>query len=129
MMNVQELATAKNEKIGAKAMILNNQHLGMVVQWEDRFYGSVRGNTILGDETNVGSPDNLGGLYPDFVKIAEGFGVKGRRVHLKSELKAAIKEMLDHDGPFVLDVIVPYTEHVLPFIPAGRTVADMIWKP
>jgi acetolactate synthase-1/2/3 large subunit len=128
MMNVQELATAKIEKIAAKAMILNNQHLGMVVQWEDRFYGSVRGNTILGDETNVGSPDNLGGLYPDFVKIAEGFGVKGRRVHLKSELKAAIKEMLDHDGPFVLDVIVPYTEHVLPMIPAGKSVKEMLLK-
>jgi len=128
LMNVQELATAKIEKINAKAMILNNQHLGMVVQWEDRFYGSVRGNTILGDETNVGSPDNLAGLYPDFVKIAEGFGVKGRRVHLKSELKEAIQEMLDHDGPYLLDVIVPYTEHVLPMIPAGRTVKDMLLK-
>ncbi len=128
MMNIQELATAKIENIAAKAMILNNQHLGMVVQWEDRFYGSVRGNTILGDESNVGSPDNLAGLYPDFVKIAEGFGVKGRRVHLKSELRAAIQEMLDHDGPYVLDVIVPYTEHVLPMIPAGRTVKDMLLK-
>jgi acetolactate synthase-1/2/3 large subunit len=128
VMNIQELATAKIENIAAKALILNNQHLGMVVQWEDRFYGSVRGNTILGDETNVGSPENLAGLYPDFVKIAEGFGVKGRRVHLKSELRAAIQEMLDHDGPFVLDVIVPYTEHVLPMIPAGRTVKDMLLK-
>ncbi len=128
VMNIQELATAKIENIAAKAMILNNQHLGMVVQWEDRFYGSVRGNTILGDEKNVGSPDNLPGLYPDFVKIAEGFGVKGRRVHLKSELKAAIKEMLDHDGPFVLDVIVPYTEHVLPMIPAGKSVKEMLLK-
>jgi acetolactate synthase-1/2/3 large subunit len=128
MMNIQELATCHIEKIAAKAMILNNQHLGMVVQWEDRFYGSVRGNTILGDETNVGSPDNPGALYPDFVKIAEGFGVKGRRVIKKSELRAAIQEMLDHDGPYVLDVIVPYTEHVLPMIPAGRTVKDMLLK-
>ncbi|HNC23527.1 MAG TPA: biosynthetic-type acetolactate synthase large subunit [Opitutaceae bacterium] len=128
MMNVQELATAHIEKIAAKAMVLNNQHLGMVVQWEDRFYGSVRGNTILGDESNVGSPDNLGGLYPDFVKIAEGFGVKGRRVHKRADLRAAIQEMLDHDGPYVLDVIVPFTEHVLPMIPAGKTVKDMILK-
>ena len=128
LMNVQELATAAIEKIGAKAMILNNQHLGMVVQWEDRFYNSVRGNTILGDKTNIGGPDNIPGLYPDFVKIAEGFGVKGRRVIKKSELKAAIQEMLDHDGPFVLDVVVPYTEHVLPMIPAGKTVRDMIIK-
>jgi acetolactate synthase-1/2/3 large subunit len=128
MMNIQELATAKIENIAAKAMILNNQHLGMVVQWEDRFYGSVRGNTILGDETNVGSPDNPEALYPDFVKIAEGFGVKGRRVIKRSELRAAIQEMLDHDGPYVLDVVVPYTEHVLPMIPAGRTVKDMLLK-
>jgi acetolactate synthase I/II/III large subunit len=128
MMNIQELATAKIEKIAAKAMILNNQHLGMVVQWEDRFYGSVRGNTILGDETNVGGPDNPDALYPDFVKIAEGFGVKGRRVIKKSELREAIQEMLDHDGPYVLDVIVPYTEHVLPMIPAGKSVKEMILK-
>jgi acetolactate synthase-1/2/3 large subunit len=128
VMNIQELATCHIEKIAAKAMILNNQHLGMVVQWEDRFYSSIRGNTILGDANNVGGPDNLGGLYPDFVKIAEGFGVKGRRVHKKSELKEAIQEMLDHDGPYVLDVIVPYTEHVLPMIPAGKTVKEMILK-
>jgi acetolactate synthase-1/2/3 large subunit len=127
-MNIQELATAHIEKIAAKAMILNNQHLGMVVQWEDRFYGSVRGNTILGDESNVGSPDNPDALYPDFVKIAEGFGVRGRRVIKKSELRDAIQEMLDCDGPFVLDVIVPYTEHVLPMIPAGKTVKDMLLK-
>jgi acetolactate synthase-1/2/3 large subunit len=127
-MNIQELATAHIEKIAAKAMILNNQHLGMVVQWEDRFYGSVRGNTILGDQNNVGSPDNPGALYPDFVKIAEGYGVKGRRVIKKSELREAIAEMLAHDGPYVLDVIVPYTEHVLPMIPAGRSVKEMLLK-
>ena len=64
LMNVQELATAKIGKIAAKAMILDNQHLGMVVQWEDRFYDSVRGNTILGDEKNIGSPDNPGASIP-----------------------------------------------------------------
>jgi len=127
-MNIQELATAHIEKIGAKAMILNNQHLGMVVQWEDRFYGSVRGNTILGDESNVGGPDNPAGIYPDFIKIAEGFGVRGRRVIKKAELREAIQEMLDCDGPFVLDVIVPYTEHVLPMIPAGKSVKEMLLK-
>ncbi|MGH8018720.1 MAG: thiamine pyrophosphate-dependent enzyme, partial [Opitutaceae bacterium] len=128
LMNVQELATAKIERIAAKAMVLNNQHLGMVVQWEDRFYNSVRGHTILGDAGNIGSPENLEGIYPDFVQIAEGFGVKSRRVHRREELREAIQEMLDHDGPYVLDVIVPYTEHVLPMIPGGRTVNDMIIK-
>ncbi len=128
LMNVQELATCHIEKIAAKAMILNNQHLGMVVQWEDRFYNSVRGNTILGDKNNVGSPDNLAGIYPDYVTIAKGFGVKARRVAKREELRAAIQEMLDHDGPYLLDVIVPYTEHVLPMIPAGKTVKEMILK-
>lgn len=127
-MNIQELATAQIENIAAKAIILNNQHLGMVVQWEDRFYDSVRGNTVLGDEKNIGSPDNPAGLYPDFVKIADGYGVAGRRVIKKSELKEAIQEMLDHDGPYLLDVIVPYTEHVIPMIPAGQSVKEMLLK-
>jgi acetolactate synthase-1/2/3 large subunit len=100
----------------------------MVVQWEDRFYNSIRGNTVLGNGNadNIGSPDNPDALYPDFVKIAEGYGVKGRRVIKREELREAMQEMLDHDGPYVLDVIVPYTEHVLPMIPAGKTVDDMI---
>ncbi len=127
-MNIQELATAKIENIAAKALILNNQHLGMVVQWEDRFYGSIRGNTVLGDQNNIGSPDNPDALYPDFVKIAEGYGIKGRRVIKKEELREAMQEMLDHDGPYVLDVIVPYTEHVMPMIPAGKTAKEMILK-
>jgi len=126
LMNVQELATAAIEKIAAKVIILNNQHLGMVVQWEDRFYNSLRGNTILGDANNIGSPDNPAGLYPDFVKIAEGFGVKGRRILNKKDLRPALKEMLAHDGPYVLDIVVPYTNHVLPMIPAGRSVKDML---
>ncbi|MDF9826713.1 acetolactate synthase-1/2/3 large subunit [Ereboglobus sp. PH5-10] len=127
-MNIQELATAAIEKINIKVMVLNNQHLGMVTQWEDRFYQSVRGQTILGDVNNIGSPTNIGGLYPNFTQIAEGFGVKARRVIKKSELRDAIREMLDHDGPYLLDVIVPHSEHVLPMIPAGKSVKEMIMK-
>lgn len=129
LMNIQELATAQVEKINAKAMILNNQHLGMVVQWEDRFYEGVRAQTILGDPDNIGSPENMDAIYPDYVKIAEGFGIQSRRVHKKEDLKEAVKEMLDHDGPYVLDIIVPYDEHVFPMIPSGRTVADIILTP
>ncbi len=114
------------EKIPAKAMILNNQHLGMVVQWEDRFYDGVRGQTILGDPKNIGTPENPVGLYPDFVKIAEGFGVKGRRVMKREELREAIREMLAHDGPYVLDVIVPHDEHVLPFIPQKKSAMEIL---
>jgi acetolactate synthase-1/2/3 large subunit len=126
LMNVQELATAKIEKINAKCLLLNNQHLGMVVQWEDNFYEGTRGHTILCDPANIGGPHNPGGIYPDFVKIAEGFGVKARRVLKREDLRAAIREMLDHDGPYLLDVIVPYSEHVLPFIPQGKSAQEII---
>jgi len=119
LMNVQELATAHIEKIAAKAMILNNQHLGMVVQWEDNFYDGNRGHTYLGD------PDHRRQIYPDYVAIARSFGVPAQRVMYKKDLRRALQEMLDSDQPYVLDVICPYTEHVMPFIPAGRTVADM----
>lgn len=120
LMNIQELATAHIEKLAVKAMILNNQHLGMVVQWEDRFYNGNRGHTYLGD------PQNRTQIYPDYIGVCAAFGVKAERVMFKSQLKDAIQRMLDANEPYVLDVIVPYTEHVLPFIPAGRTVADMI---
>ncbi|MBI3867808.1 MAG: biosynthetic-type acetolactate synthase large subunit [Verrucomicrobia bacterium] len=122
IMNVQELATAHIENIAAKALLLNNQHLGMVMQWEDNFFAGNRGHTYLGD------PKNRPQIYPDFVKMAESFNVPAERVMLKSQLRAAMKRMLDAETPYLLDVITPYSEHVLPFIPAGRTVADMIWK-
>jgi acetolactate synthase I/II/III large subunit len=121
LMNVQELATAHIEKIAAKALILNNQHLGMVVQWEDSFYAGNRGHTYLGD------PENRRQIYPDYVAMARSFNVPAERVMYKNDLRAALQRMLDSDQPYVLDVICPYTEHVIPFIPAGRTVADMIY--
>ena len=121
LMNVQELATAHIEKIAAKAMILNNQHLGMVVQWEDNFYAGNRGHTYLGD------PENRKQIYPDYIAMAKSFNVPCERVMFKKDLRAAIQRMLDSDQPYLLDVITPYTEHVLPFIPAGKTVAEMIY--
>ncbi|HWN94858.1 MAG TPA: biosynthetic-type acetolactate synthase large subunit [Methylomirabilota bacterium] len=121
LMNVQELATAHIEKIAAKALILNNQHLGMVVQWEDKFYAGNRGHTFLGD------PDNRHQIYPDYVGMAKSFNVPAERVMFKRDLRAALQRMLDSKEPYLLDVITPYTEHVMPFIPAGRTVADMIY--
>ena len=128
LMNVQELATAAIEKINAKTIIMNNQHLGMVVQWEDLLYESVRGQTILCDKDNIGGPDNLDALYPDFVKISEGFGVKARRVHKREDLRSAIEEMVAHDGPYVLEVVVPYTEHVLPMIKQGLSAKEILLK-
>ncbi len=125
-MNVQELATAVRENIPVKVLLLNNQHLGMVVQWEDILYDGVRAQTILCDPNNIGSPENEEGLYPDWIKISEGFGVKARRVIRKEDLKDAVNEMLEHPGPFVLEVVVPYTEHVMPFIPAGKSAKEIL---
>ena len=64
--------------------------------------------------------------YPDFVTIARGFRVGARSVSRKEDLDAALEEMLDSKGPYVLDVLVPYQEHVLPMIPGGMTVRDII---
>ena len=120
LMNIQELATAKIERIAAKALVINNQHLGMVVQWEDRFYQGNRGHTYLGN------PENMKAIYPDYVAMAKGFDVPCERVMFLRDLRPAMERMLESTEPYVLDVIVPYTEHVLPFIPANHTVADMI---
>ena len=134
LMNIQELATCVCEKLPVKVLLLNNQHLGMVVQWEDRFMQGNRAHTYLGPIDNPewsGQGDGIGSLdprkrYPDFVGIAKGFGCGAAYVDKKSDLKAAIAEMLAHDGPYVLDVAAPYQEHVLPMIPGGGSVKDII---
>ena len=122
VMNIQELATACVEEIAVKALILNNQHLGMVVQWEDRFYASNRGHTF------IGNPREPEGIYPDFVTIAKGFDIPARRITTRDEVSDALDEMLAAKTPYVLDVIIPYTEHVLPMIPTGHTFADTIYE-
>ncbi len=119
LMNIQELACAYCEKLPVKVLLLNNQHLGMVVQWEDRFHGGNRAHTYLG----AGPGEEP---YPDFVTLARGFRCGARRVTEKEDLDGALEEMLDSKGPYVLDVMVPYQEHVLPMIPSGRTVRDII---
>ncbi|HEY2761958.1 MAG TPA: biosynthetic-type acetolactate synthase large subunit, partial [Pirellulales bacterium] len=131
LMNIQELATAYCEKLPIKVLLLNNQHLGMVMQWEDRFHQGNRAHTYLGPIDHpeaIGEGNGLGPStrYPDFVAIAKGFGCGAASVKKKSDLTAALKEMIEYPGPFVLDVEVPYQEHVLPMIPAGMTVKDLI---
>jgi acetolactate synthase-1/2/3 large subunit len=122
LMNIQELACAHVEKIPVKVLLLNNQHLGMVVQWEDRFHGGNRGHTYLGAGKDLDA-------YPDFNTIAKGFGVKSRSVFAKADLDAALEEMIDSEGPYLLNVHVPHQEHVLPMIPSGKTVRDIIKEP
>ncbi|MBY0232641.1 MAG: biosynthetic-type acetolactate synthase large subunit [Gemmataceae bacterium] len=119
LMNIQELATCFTEKLPVKVLLLNNQHLGMVVQWEDRFFAGNRGHTYLG----AGHGEEP---YPDFVALAKGFRCGSRRISRPEDVDGALEELLDSKGPFVLDVMVPYQEHVLPMIPSGQTVRDMI---
>ncbi|XP_027363599.1 acetolactate synthase 3, chloroplastic-like [Abrus precatorius] len=120
MMNVQELATIKVEKLPVKILLLNNQHLGMVVQWEDRFYKSNRAHTYLGD------PSKEDEIFPNMLKFADACGIPAARVTKKEDLRAAIQKMLDTPGPYLLDVIVPHQEHVLPMIPSNGTFQDVI---
>jgi len=119
LMNIQELACCFAEKLPVKVLLLNNQHLGMVVQWEDRFFAGNRAHTYLG----AGQDEEP---YPDFVALAKGFRVGARCVSKKADLDSALEEMLDSKGAYVLDVLVPYQEHVLPMIPGGMTVRDII---
>ncbi|MEO1617779.1 MAG: biosynthetic-type acetolactate synthase large subunit [Planctomycetota bacterium] len=133
-MNVQELATCYCEQLPVKVLLLNNQHLGMVVQWEDRFMNRNRAHTYLGpihhDEAKGNSSADrfsyANERYPDFVQIAKGYGCGAATIRKRGDLEGALKEMIDHPGPYLLDVEVPYQEHVLPMIPGGMTVDDMI---
>jgi len=133
-MNIQELATLHCEKLPVKVLLLNNQHLGMVVQWEDRFMNSNRAHTYLGpidheEARGPGVTDShayVAERYPNFVEIAKGYGCGAATVSRKADLRSALQEMISYPGPFVLDVMVPYQEHVLPMIPSNHTVDDMI---
>jgi acetolactate synthase-1/2/3 large subunit len=120
IMNIQELATIRVENLPVKIMLLNNQHLGMVVQWEDRFYKANRAHTYLGD------PSNESEIFPNMLKFADACGIPAARVTRKDDLRAAIQKMLDTPGPYLLDVIVPHQEHVLPMIPSGGAFKDVI---
>ena len=130
-MNIQELATCFCEKLPVKIMLLNNQHLGMVVQWEDRFMGGNRAHTYLGpidraEALGDGNSPYAENRYPDFVQLAHAYGCGASTVRDKSELRGALQQMIEYDGPYLLDVVVPYQEHVLPMIPSGHSVDDMI---
>jgi len=131
LMNIQELATCTCENIPVKVLLLNNQHLGMVVQWEDRFFKGNRAHTYLGPVDHpeaCGRGDGIspGSRYPDFVAIAKGFGWQAESIAAKADLEGALVRLIDAPGPALLDVQVPYQEHVLPMIPSGMTVRDLI---
>ena len=115
-MTMMELATAAENSLPVKYAILNNNHLGMITQWQAFFY-----NEDYQAETYSGNPD--------FVKLAEAYGIKGIRVTKQDELESAINEANNHDGPVVVDFVIEKVDDVYPMIPAGQSVEELIEEP
>ncbi|MEZ5725110.1 MAG: acetolactate synthase 3 large subunit [Paracoccaceae bacterium] len=116
LMNMQEMGTAVQFRAPVKQFILNNERLGMVRQWQQLLHG---------ERYSQSWSDSL----PDFVKLAEAFGCKGRQVSDPAELDDAIREMIEYDGPFILDVLVEKHENCFPMIPSGKPHNEMLLSP
>ncbi|MDD5127018.1 MAG: biosynthetic-type acetolactate synthase large subunit [Dehalococcoidales bacterium] len=114
-MTLHELATIVQEKLNLKIAIMNNGYLGMVRQWQDLFFG----------KRYVATP--LTG--PDFVKIAEAYGMNGIRVTRPEDVRPAIERAMAHDGPFLVDFIVEPEENVYPMVPPGASIAEFLVAP
>jgi len=113
MMNMQELATITQYRLPVKIFILNNRYMGMVRQWQELIYNKRESQTYM---------ESL----PDFVKLAESFGIKGMRCEKPEELESKIKEMLEHQGPVLFDCVVDKAENVFPMIPAGAAHNEIL---
>ncbi|WP_410219087.1 acetolactate synthase 3 large subunit [Paracoccus sp. (in: a-proteobacteria)] len=113
LMNMQEMGTAIQFRLPVKQFILNNERLGMVRQWQQLLHG---------ERYSQSWSDSL----PDFVKLAEAFGCKGAQVRDPKDLDAAIQQMIDYDGPFILDVLVEKHENCFPMIPSGKPHNEML---
>jgi acetolactate synthase-1/2/3 large subunit len=112
-MTIGELATVAENNLPIKYAILNNNHLGMITQWQDMFY---KGQNM--QETYTGNPD--------FVKLAEAYGIKGIRVENQDELPKAINDANNHQGPVIIDFVIKKVDYVYPMIPAGGSVDELI---
>jgi acetolactate synthase-1/2/3 large subunit len=111
-MTLQELGTIAQYKIPVKIIVLNNEFLGMVRQWQQMFFESRYSFTEL--------------CNPDFVKLSEAYGIRSKKVTAREELSAALGEMLVSDLPYFLEVRVEKEENVFPMIPTGAAVCDMV---
>ena len=118
-MNIQELATLFGTGVPVKIVILDNQCLGMVAQWEDRFFHGHHADTDL-------RQPKAGGSYPDFCAIAAAYRIASAEVSQLPRLEAAMRAMLDSPGAYLLRVTTVRDNHVLPMIPAGKTCEDAI---
>jgi acetolactate synthase-1/2/3 large subunit len=112
-MNIQELGTASQYRLPVKLFILNNEYMGMVRQWQELTYSGRYSESYS---------DSL----PDFVKLAEAYGWKGIRIEGQQELEPGIGEMLDHEGPVLVDCRVAKLANCFPMIPSGNAHTDMI---
>jgi len=111
-MNLQELGTIMEQQAPVKMILMNNNYLGNVRQWQAMFFGHRYSFTPM--------------MNPDYMKIAEAYGIPSRRVIERSELKEAIREMLETDGPFLLEACVIEEGNVMPMTPPGGTVNEML---
>jgi acetolactate synthase I/II/III large subunit len=114
-MTIQELATVARENIGIKVAILNNGVLGMVHQWQNLFYGQRYMATTL--------------ACPDFIKIAEAYGIPALNVEHKEEVRPAIERAINTPGPFILNFVTPPDENVYPMVPPGAALQEIIEAP
>ena len=127
-MTIHELATCRRYGVGVKVVVINNQWLGMVRQWQDMIYDGHRAESGMADPMAVKAADEVD-VYPDFPTIAAGYRVKAERVTRSEDLAAAYARMLaDPAAPYLLDVIVEAEENVYPMIPAGGSYRDIIMK-
>ncbi|KHD23184.1 acetolactate synthase catalytic subunit [Vibrio caribbeanicus] len=113
MMNVQELGTLKRRQIPVKIVLLNNQRLGMVRQWQSLFFDGRHSETILDDN-------------PDFVMLAKAFDIPGKTITKKEEVEPALKEMLESKTSYLLHVLIDEEENVWPLVPPGASNNDML---
>ena len=113
MMNCQEFATIADHEIDVKVVILENHILGMVGQWQRLFYNRHY------------SASELKGKR-DFVKIAEAMGLRGYRLTKAEELESRLLELLAEPGPAVIDCVIPQEENVLPMVPGGKRLDEMV---
>jgi len=113
MMNVQELATIKRYQIPVKIILIDNAKLGMVRQWQDLFFEGRLSETDLSDN-------------PDFIMLATAFDIKAKQITQKSEITAAINEMLDHDGAYLLQVKIDAKDNVWPLVPPNSANNEMM---
>ncbi len=115
-MTMMELATAVENRLPVKYAIMNNNHLGMITQWQELFY--------MGDTQADAYTAN-----PDFVKLADAFGMKGMRVTSPDDVESAVEEANAHPGPVIVDFVIEKVDHVYPMIPAGQSVAELMESP